>query len=228
VPWPGEITSPFPPEVPTTLPAPGAVFPAPPLPDLSPITFAESILDELYDTEHAKSTGTLASGHWLLLPETRELDPFKSQHTVLKVKVAALLALLESRRAVNLDDWALAQVVIDTSDRVRAYLQALARVVAGKARAAYLAAENEAEQHRAHARAAVADAIDTTAETRVSIRLAQRVHDEGPMTLGALRKTLAGRDKHLTEGAIERAIELGWVAVAEGGRTFGPGSARPV
>jgi len=227
VPWPGEITSPFPPEVPTTLPAPGAVFPAPPLPDLSPITFAEAILDELYDTEHAKATGSLPAGHWLLGADG-QLDPFKSQHTVLKVKVAALLALLESRRAVNVDDWQLAQVVIDTSDRVRAYLQALAREAAGKARAAYLAAESEAEGHRAHARAAVADAIDSTAETRVAIRLAQRVHDDGPMTLGALRKTLAGRDKHLAEGAIEKALGLGWLAVAEGGRVFGPGTARPV
>jgi len=228
VPWPGEIVSPFPGDVPTDLPSAGTVFPGPPAIDLSPIRFAEAILDELYDTEHAKSTGALPAGHWLLIPGTAELDPFKSQHTVLKVKVSALLALLEARRNVTPDDWWLAQIVIDTSDRVRGYLDALARVAAGKARAAFLAAEAEAEHFRAHARSAVAEALDLTAERRIAVRLAQRVHDNGPMTLGGLRKTLAGRDKHLTESAIELAMGAGWLAVAEGDRMFGPGSSRPV
>lgn len=228
VPWPGEIASPFPADVPTDLPPPGAVFPGPPAVDLSPITFAEGILDELYDTEHAKSTGTLPAGHWLLAAGTLELDPFKSQHTVLKVKVSALLALLEGRRAVNADDWHLAQVILDTSDRVRGYLDALAREAAGKARAAFLAAEAEAEHFRAHARASVSEALDLTAERRVAVRFAQRVHDGEPMTLGALRKTLAGRDKHLAESAVEIAMTAGWLVVAEDGRSFARGSARPV
>ena len=228
VPWPGEITSPFPPEVPTDAPPPGALLAGPPAVDLSPVTFAEAILDELYDTEHHKATGSLPAGHWLLIPGTAELDPFKSQHTVLKVKTAALLALLEGRRNVALDDWRLAQMIIDTSDRVRGYLDQLAREAAGKARAAFLAAEAEAEQFRAHARSAVAEALDLTAERRVAVRLAQRVHDNGPMTLGGLRKTLAGRDKHLTESAIDIAMGAGWLVPAEGDRLFGPGSARPV
>lgn len=228
VPWPGEITSPFPADTPTDMPPPGAILAGPPTVDLSPITFAEEILDELYDTEHAKSTGTLPLGHWLLLPGSAELDPFKSQHTVLKVKVSALLALLEARRRVTLDDWRLAQVVLNTSDRVRGHLQALAAGKALAAREAALRAEAEAEHYRAHARASVADALDLTAETRVAVRMAQRVHDVEPMTLGALRKTLAGRDKHLAESALDLAMRHGWVAVAEGGRVFGPGSSRPV
>jgi len=227
VPWPGEMLSPFPADVPTDMPTPGTLVNAPPLPDLTPVTFAAAILDELYDIEHAKNIGALPAGHWLTTA-TGELDEFRSQHPVLKVKVAALLALLEGRRHVGLDDWHLAQIVLDTSDRVREYLQALARAAAGKARAAALAAEAEAEHYRAHARASVSESLDLTAETRVSIRLAQRVHDEGPMTLGGLRKTLAGRDKHLTEQAVDAAMRHGWLVVAEGGRAFGPGSSRPV
>lgn len=219
VPWPGEMMSPFPANTPTDMPPPGSIFPAPAQPDLTPITFAEAILDELYEIEHAKNTGTLPQGHPLL-------DPFRSQHPVLKVKVSSLLALLESRRNVTEDDWRLAQLVIDTSDRVREYLQALARAAAGKARAAALAAEAEAEHHRAHARASVSAALDSTAETRVAVRLAQKVHDGGPMTLGALRKQLAGRDKHLTEGALDKALAMGWLS-AEADK-FIPGISRPV
>lgn len=227
VPWPGEIANPFPPSTPTTLPPPGTLVAAPPLNEPQ-ITFAADILDELYDQEHAKSTGTLPAGHWLLDPETGELDPFRSQHPVLKVKVASELALLEGRRHVDGEDWALAQIYLDTSDRVRGYLQAVARWAAGKVRAAQLAAEGEAEQHRAHARAKVADSLDLTAETRIAVRLAQRVHDDGPMTMGRLRATLAGRERHLAEAAVERAMAAGWLAVGESGRAFGPGSSRPV
>jgi hypothetical protein len=221
VPWPGELANPFPASVPTSLPPPGALVAAPPLAGAQAVTFAEAILDELYDLEHAKASGTLPADHPLR-------DSFRSQHTMLKIKVAALLALLEGRRNVGPEDWRLSQVVLDTSDRVRLYLQALAREAAGKARAALLAAEAEAEHHRAYARASVTAALDSTAETRVAIRLAQRVHDDGAMTLGALRKTLAGRDKHLTEGAVDLALRSGWVVVAEGGRLFEAGSSRPV
>lgn len=218
--WPGEMPNPFPAEVPTSAPSAGG-FVVGPARGYETIVFAEAILDELYDIEHAKNTGALPAEHPLR-------DPFRSQHPVLKVKVSSVLALLEGRRNVTPDDWRLAQIVIETSDRVREHLQALSREAAGKARAAFLAAEAEAEHFRAHARSAVAEALDLTAERRVAVRLGQRVHDEGPMTLGALRKTLAGRDKHLAESALDIAMGAGWVAVAEGDRKFGPGSARPV
>lgn len=226
VPWPGEIASPFPPEVVTDVPPPGALMAGPPTVDHSPITFAEAILDELYDTEHAKSTGTLPAGHWLLLTDSPELDPFKSQHTVLKVKVSALLALLEGRRHVGPDDWRLAQIVLDTSDRVRAYLQALAEAAAGKARAAAMAAEAEAERYRAHARAAVTEALDLTAERRLAARVGAWVHEAGPQTIGALRKRAPSRDRAMVEAAVELAIAAGWVGYGDD-RHVHPGASRP-
>jgi len=226
VPWPGEITSPFPPEVPTDAPPPGALLAGPPAIDLSPVTFAEAILDELYDTEHHKATGSLPAGHWLLIPGSAELDPFKSQHTVLKVKIGALLALLEGRRNVTLDDWRLAQMIIDTSDRVRGYLDALAREAAGKARAAFLAAEAEAEHFREHARASVAAALDLSAERRVAVRTAIKVHEGGPATVGALRKAATSADRKLIEAGVEIAVESGWLMIADDGRVH-PGASRP-
>lgn len=225
VPWPGELLSPFPADVPTDMPPPGTLVSAPSLPDLTPVTFAAEILDELYDIEHAKNIGALPAGHWLTTA-TGELDEFRSQHPVLKVKVAALLALLESRRHVNLDDWQLAQIVLDTSDRVREYLQALARVAAGKARAAALAAEAEAEHYRAHARASVSDALDLTAERRVAVRVAVRVHEQGPQTLGALRKGATSADRKHIEAGVELARTSGWLDMGEDGRVH-PGASRP-
>jgi hypothetical protein len=221
VPWPGEMPSPFPPDVPTDAPAPGTVISAAlPRGMTDPITFDEAITEELYDTEHAKNTGSLPAGHLLL-------DPFRSQHPVLKVKVAALLALLENRRRVTLDDWRLAQMVIDTSDRVRIYLQALASHAAGKARAALMAAEHEAETHRAHARQAVTAVLEQTAERRLAARVAAWVHEGGAQTLGALRKRAASRDRQMVEAAVELAVEAGWLLLDATVGKVSPGPSRP-
>jgi hypothetical protein len=221
--WPGEIPSPFPDEVPTDAPAPGEVVPAPTPRDLTPITFAQSILDELYDLEHAKSSGALPDDHPLM-------HPFRSQHNVLKVKVSAGLALMEGRRHVTDDgpgsDWALAQIVIDTSDAVVAYLRQREAVKRGKARAAALAAEAEAETHRAEARAGVAAALDATAERRLAARVATWVHEGGPATPGALRKRCASRDRAMVEAAVELAVGAAWLVYGDDAKIH-PGPSRP-
>lgn len=217
--WPGEMLSPFPSDVPTDLPAPGAIVSAPRLTD-EPMTFVETILDELYEIEHAKASGSLPAEHPLR-------DPFRSQHPVLKVKVASLLALLEGRRRVDESDWALAQIVIDTSDRVREHLQDLARAAAGKARAASLAAEAETEAHRAHARATVSAALDQTAERRVAMRIATWVHEGEPVTIGGLRRRATSGDRKHVEAAVQLGIEAGWLTAGEDAKIHA-GPSRPV
>jgi hypothetical protein len=225
VPWPGEMPNPFPATVPTSLPPPGAIlagFTAPPVvtPVSHSLTFGEAIMDELYDLEHAKASGTLPQDHPLR-------DPFRSQHTMLKIKVSGLLALLESRRHVTAEDWSLAQVVLDTSDRVREWLQILARDAAGKVRAASLAAEAEAEHYRAHARASVTAQLDLTSERRVAVRVAELLHGDGaPATLAAVRRRIAYRDRPMLEAAVEIATRAGWLIVADDGR-LAPSVHRP-
>jgi hypothetical protein len=226
VPWPGEITSPFPPEVPTSLPPPGAVFPAPALPDLSPITFAEAILDELYDTEHAKSTGTLPPGHWLL-DERGALDPYKSQHTVMKVKIASLLALLEARRSVTLDDWALAQIVLDTSDRVRVYLRAAADAAA---RAEALRADEAHARRAVMAHAAIGQHDDGAASavaSRLAAGIAARVHEAGAE--GVKRSDARRRIRMASRGYFDEAVAIAvdMVWVVEDGARLRPGTSVP-
>lgn len=220
VPWPGEIVSPFPAHVPVEPQSTGlgTLAAAPFAGDLTPITFDEAITEELYDLEHAKNTGSLPADHPLR-------DPFRSQHPVLKVKVSSLLALLEGRRHVVAEDWRLAQIVIDTSDRVRIYLQALARDAAGKARAAHEAAEGALEAHREHARISVASALETAADRRVAVRVAVVVHEQGPSTVAAVRRKLAHRDRPAVEAAVEHAAGMGWVILdGEAGRVTPGGS----
>lgn len=220
--WPGHMVSPFPPDVPTTLPEPGQIISAPRPPMLGEsIVFDEAILDELYEIEHAKNTGALPHDHPLR-------DPFRSQHPVLRVKVAALLALIEGRRNVTLEDWALAGIVLDTSDRVRIYLQALAADAAGKARAASLAAEHEMEAWRAQARQSVTAALEQSQDRRLAVRVAMWVHELGPQTIGALRKRCASRDRPAVEAAVELAVNAAWLVLDREAGKVDVGVARPI
>jgi hypothetical protein len=210
VPWPDAVISPFPPDTPTDAPAPGHLFGAPGGRDMTPLTMAEAIRDELYDLEHAKASGTLPAEH-------RLRDEFRSQHTVLQVKVSGLLALLEGRRNITADDWDLARVVLDTSDAVRGYLQQLAAGKARAARDAAEAAEIAMEGHRAHARHAVAASLSQSADRRLAVRVATWVHEGGePLTLGALRKRAASRDRPALEAAVELAVDVGWLDAHDG------------
>jgi hypothetical protein len=187
------------------------------------IVFAEVITDELYDTEHAKNTGSLSADHPLR-------DPFRSQHPVLKVKVAALLALLEGRRNVTPDDWRLAQIVIDTSDRVRIYLQALAAGKAAAAREAAERSEHALEWHREHARTSVREAAATASDQRLAARVASWVHEDGPASLAAFRRRVAGRERAGFEAAVEYAVLIGWVVIdtsAGAKALLVPGGSRP-
>jgi hypothetical protein len=215
------MMSPFPADVPTDLPTPGAIVSAGPLRGGDPITFSETILDELYETEHAKNTGTLPDDHPLR-------DPFRSQHPVLKVKVAALLALLEGRRRVDESDWELAQLVIDTSDRVRQHLQALA------AAAAREAARREDEGHARRAvmaHAAVGQHEQDSASaavSRLARALAAKVHaaGDGGLMRSAARKTVASSSRPLFGDAMTVAVDMAWI-VEDGSRLL-PGASLPV
>lgn len=211
IPWPGEVVSPFPADVPTDMPAPGMLVPAPKLNE-DPITFAGEILDELYDLEHAKSTGTLPAEHPLR-------DEFRSQHTMLKIKVAALLALLESRRRVSPEDWRLAQIILDTSDTVRITLQKLGAAAArDEARRA-----DEAHARRAvmaHAAIGQHEASEvSTAVSRLAAALAGKVAAAGAEGLmrSAARKTVASTSRPLFGDALTLAVDMAWI-VEDGAR----------
>jgi hypothetical protein len=218
--WPGEIANPFPRDVPTDAPAtaPAVFAPLPRAPGVHElVTYDAAIEDELYDRQYDRARN---------LNSPLLADPYQSQHDMMHVKVSMLLAALEQRRHVDAEDWRLAQIIIDTSDRVVAYLLARARDAAARARAASLAYEGEAEHHREHARVAVAAAMTQTAERRVGVLCATWVHEAGPMTLGALRRKAAGRDRPLVESGVQLAVDAGWLVVGADGRAE-PGASRP-
>jgi hypothetical protein len=152
-----------------------------------------------------------------------ELD---GQAPLMMVKLAALLALLDSRTEATEDDWALAQTVWDTSRAVRDALVAMA--------AQRRTREEDARDDRYVGRAVRQASAVTSAEkaiVRVARAIALRVHEaDGGMTNGSAFRAMAGRDRDrgrdFFDAAVEHAAGQGWVHLGEHGLT--PGRARPV
>ncbi|SCL17708.1 Bifunctional DNA primase/polymerase, N-terminal [Micromonospora nigra] len=149
-----------------------------------------------------------------------ELDAHAS---LMKCKVAALLAILDDRKHVTEDDWALAGVVWETSCAIRDRL-----IEFGKQKAAQDHEQRTAvyvdREVRAHAAKREADSN----VERIARWIGRRIHEGGSATKGATRKAAAGRDKPLFEPALLHAVQQGWVVVADDDRELMPGDARPV
>ena len=68
------------------------------------ITFCQEINDELWQQNHVKVTGA-----------EEDDDDLDSHEPLMLSKLSALLCLLDGRKAVTLDDWALAKIMYATS-----------------------------------------------------------------------------------------------------------------
>lgn len=165
--------------------------------DERPVTFDEPIRDELFELHHGLSTGSLA------LPELDAHMPLT------KVKVAVLLAQLEGRRHVTVEDWQLAGVVWLTSCRVRDHLVAFGQAMRVKDSAAKRAAYAGQEAAAEVARHEVRTEVEARRIARVADRIAKLAGEAGPegVPLGRLRGAkLAARDRDVFAEALDVAV----------------------
>jgi hypothetical protein len=130
-------------------------------------------------------------------------------HAVLaRLKVAAALALLDSRPAVDEADWDLAGVLMVVSNQTRAGVQA----ALSDSQDASNVARGRSEGQRA---AVAADAAAQVAENRVADRVLARLCQVGPMSSSAARKALASRDRQHFGGAVEQLVATGRVTAED-------------
>ena len=163
-------------------------------PDERPVTFDEPIRDELFDLHHGLSTGTLA------LPELDAHMPLSL------VKVAVLLAQLEGRRHVTVEDWRLARIVWATSCRVRDHLVAYGITLRGKDAAARRAAYAGQEAAAEIARAEVRDAAEARRVAAVVEKIEKWVIDSGGMARAEVRRRLTPANRAVFEEALSAAV----------------------
>jgi hypothetical protein len=166
------------------------------------------VLKEIRGTDTARNRGQV------------EYDPLDSHEPLMRIKLAALLGLLENRQDLTTEDWKLAQVIIDTSRAVRTGLVAWGdrdRATEQKARTDLVV---DREVRKVTATASATNRIATKAKW-VGKKVAE-YHAENNvyMTRGALQRLLPGRDRAvegLFDAAVEEAIARGLVTEIPGG-----------
>lgn len=140
-------------------------------------------------------------------------DPLDRHEPLHLIKLAALLAVLDNRRDINLDDWRLAKVNWETSCACRNQL-----VDYGHA----LHRARQRRETRAHVgRTLAADRAlkreETTVE-RVARIIARRVRRAAePLKRGELSRAVNGRDKRFVARAITYAVRAQWIIEREDG-----------
>lgn len=134
------------------------------------------------------------------LREELVIDEMDEHAQLLRIKVAALLALMEHRMEVSEEDWDLAGVIVDTSAEVRSYVQAELRAEAE--------AEEVARLKRQVRRDAASEAGETSrALASAAISVGRKVRKLGRATRRDLSQSIAGRHRKLVtvDDVIERA-----------------------
>lgn len=136
---------------------------------------------------------------------TKNVDvlPLDAHANLYRLKVAGLLAVLDGRRDVTLDDWELAGLIRGRSNSVRA------RVIAA---VAFDAAQNEEATRRrlAGRQIHVADAIQTRRTVDGAKKIADKVIVEPGCARAALRRDLR-RWRDVFDDALDHAKAEGWV-----------------
>lgn len=156
--------------------------------------------------------------------QTGKIDPplLDSHKPLIKVKLACLLAILDNRLDVTVEDWQLADVVWTTSCRVRDWIIEQGE----RQRAKETEAWNRKHVDRAVRVHAATIGVEHDIE-RVARKVGHHIHAANGMNRGELRKKIAYRDREkYFDPAIDRAEEYGWVTT-EGDDKILPGPSRP-
>lgn len=154
-------------------------------------------------------------------------DDADAHRMLVRLKCAALLALLDTRFTIDLEDWALAATLVATSRAVRRSVETeLSRAEALKTKAA--------GRRQAVKEAVVREHAEQTATERAVRSVARGVrnhhatHDPLGCTRGCLNRCISGRDRNAVDldEVIAEAQSAGWLTVTAE-RRFMPGEAMP-
>lgn len=152
-----------------------------------------------------------------------------AHQTLVKLKTAALLAVLDDRLDVELDDWELAGVIAGVSRRIRHQVEGTLTVVARLKEQARADRQAHLEIHVESSKEAKALASATKTMANVVIRHHENGEHEEPAGCNrtCLRNAVAGKHKAVisVDDAITEAQHRGFIAAHDG--RWIPGDARP-
>jgi hypothetical protein len=148
---------------------------------------------------------------------TDEVDDLDAHLMLQRLKLAALLGILDGRLEVSVDDWRLSGVIIDTSRAVRDHVVEVLRYKASQ--------EERSQTDRVIRReAASEDAAYMRALASAVSSVARKVRRDGKATKRTLTQAISGKHRRLGvtfDEVISKALEEGLVGVD--GTDFVPG-----
>lgn len=161
------------------------------------------VIELTYDRE---IRGEIRAARQGVLDLTSSIDMLRSQYLLARCKLAAILAFVEDRRHVTVDDWRLAGQILDASSRLLDHLIECRR-----------RATSDQRHSQGVARGEVEDIADTVKSRRSIARVAALVLTKlsEPQTTGALNRALPGRDREYLGAALDRLASDGLVTVLD-------------
>jgi hypothetical protein len=178
---------------------PGAPDVAPPAPQ--PLSWSSPVLA----TQHARTHLNVAESVRAVLRAERlarlreQITDDNGQQSLVRLKVAALLALLARRTDVTESDWQLADYVMTVSDHTRTRMRDALRADAA-----------QAVRARAEARAAFDEHHDTAAVERTARKILTKLDTE-PVSATVIRRALGPALRDYFEAATDDLIRRGLV-----------------
>ena len=154
--------------------------------------------------------------------EAVEADALDSHTDLCRLKIAGILAIIDGRLDITVDDWRLAGMVLDSSRRVR-------RTVIEYARSAAHRREEAGHARAAQREAVIADSAEVRALEAMAKAIARKTHrSTEPIDRRTATHATKGADRQRAsvDDAIARAVEHEWITV-EGDRIH-PGESRPI
>jgi hypothetical protein len=163
------------------------------------IEFPVEVQQELWEINNLRSRGEV------------EVDIMNGHEQMTRIKLASLLALLNGRWKVSLEDWELSRILWRASCSLRNSLMEQARRAAAREQE-----QRTAEYVEKKRRAAAAESGDQVTVKRVALFIVRKV-TEAPLTVGAIRKSMASRDREWLGRGLDYGSAEGWLS-EEGGR----------
>lgn len=154
-----------------------------------------------------------------------QLDAMDAHSDLLRLKLAGLLAILDERLEIDLEDWQLATTIKATSDQVRASVEQAVQAEAS-------AKEKETSTRLARREVEKTQAVSGWRTIECAKRIHQKVTADPGVTARAVQQDLRRWREDFAEG-LEHAIADGWVVVklepGQGNdkRTLYPGKGNP-
>jgi hypothetical protein len=165
-----------------------------------PIEYPQEVCDYIEEQHWTKATGD------------RFEAPIDGHSRLSRLKIAGLLAMMDNRLCVDMDDWGLATTIVETSTRIRSHMKALE------------AAQHEAAAtSRAHSQARHQIGVGEELERHESQRIDKMADTfsrhlteaDGRLSLGYLRRKMKASLRGEFEVVIERCVERGLFEVID-------------